>query len=81
MSKYHIKLKRDFGPHGFLINGKQIHRGFVVVKDGCNCMPGATWFLTEADAMLAIEVLETVGLANFWAVLARKRAVVLTSRI
>ena len=34
--------KRDFGPHGFWINGCRVDRGFVVVKDSINVMPGAT---------------------------------------
>lgn len=58
MSKYKIKIKRDFGPYGFWNSDtrQNEYTGFVVVKDGCNCMPGAVWFRTIADAMLAVEV-------------------------
>lgn len=49
--KFRIVPKRDFGSTGYLIKGKHVTRGFVVVLGGCNVMPGATWFQTVADAM------------------------------
>lgn len=61
-----IEPKRDFGPTGFYIDGRFIKRGYVVVKDGCNAMPGATWFLTIADAKEAINVLIDVGGDDIW---------------
>lgn len=62
MTKYRITLKRDMGGP-WLINGKTVTRGFVVILEtgpykGCNPMPGATWFQTEAQAMRGIECLE-----------------------
>lgn len=59
--KYRIEAKRDFGPHGYFHKGKTHYTGLVVVKDGCNAVPGAGWFMTYASAMLAVEVLEETG--------------------
>lgn len=62
-----IEPKRDFGPGpGFYINGQFIKRGYVVVKDGCNAMPGATWFLAIESAKEAIDILIEVGGLNIW---------------
>ena len=61
-----IEPKRDFGPSGFYIGGKFIKRGYVVVKDGCNAMPGATWFYTVEDAKNAIDILIDVGGDDIW---------------
>ena len=62
-----IEPKQDFGPGpGFYINGQFIKRGYVVVKDGCNAMPGATWFDTIEDAKEAIDILIDVGGENIW---------------
>ena len=63
-----VESKRDFGPSGFYIGGKFVKRGFVVVKDGCNAMPGATWFLSVEDAKHAIDTfIDVDGSADkFW---------------
>lgn len=60
-TKFHIVPKRDFGGQKWLINGKYVDSGFVVVLGGCNIMPGATWFTSISDALLAINVLKKVG--------------------
>lgn len=61
-----IEPKRDFGPTGFFIDGRFVKHGHVVVKDGCNAMPGATWFLTIEDAKEAVDVLIDVGGGDIW---------------
>lgn len=68
---HQIVPKRDFGTHGHLINGKIVKRGWVVVKDHCNIMPGATWFQTPSRARHAINVLLRVkGNADrFWEIM------------
>lgn len=70
-----IKPKLDFGLHGYLIDGKMVKEGFVVCKNGCNIMPGATWFQTVPDAEQAIKVLLHVGEPynnkRFWRLLHR----------
>jgi hypothetical protein len=40
-----IKPKRDFGSTGFYDSKtrRNVKEGWVIVKDGCNVMPGATW--------------------------------------
>lgn len=54
---YEIRVKRDFGSQFHLIDGMPCMWGYVVVKDGCNAMPGATWFQTVKEAKRAIDVL------------------------
>lgn len=61
-----IEPKRDFGPHGFFLEGRFTKVGCVVIKDACNAMPGATWFRTIEDAKEAIDVLIAVGGADIW---------------
>ena len=61
-----IEPKRDFGPTGFYINGTFTKIGYVVVKDGCNAMPGATWFHTIESAKEAVDVLIDVGGEDIW---------------
>lgn len=61
-----VEPKRDFVGAGFYVDGKFIKRGYVVVKDGCNAMPGATWFYTIEDAKEAIDILIDVGGADIW---------------
>ena len=71
MTTYKIQIKRDFGPgKGHWMKGAGsagtdnygfVKSGFVVVKGGCNCIPGAGWFRTVADAMIGIEALEMTG--------------------
>jgi len=50
-----IEPKRDFGKYGYRVNGKMVREGFVAVKDFCNPMPGATWFLTVEEAKDGID--------------------------
>ena len=59
---YEIRPKRDFGRYEWLIDGKMVKEGFVVTDGGnCNVMPGATWFLTEADAQESLDLWLSVG--------------------
>ena len=61
-----IEPKRDFGPTGFNIDGTFTKIGYIVIKDGCNAMPGATWFHTIENAKNAIDILIEVGGAALW---------------
>ena len=65
---YIISPKLDFGNEAFLINGVPYKHGWVVVKNHCNAMPGATWFTLRKRARLAIDILiEADGDADkFW---------------
>lgn len=56
---HRIVVKKDFGtsPGFHLIDGLPCAWGYIVTKDGCNVIPGATWFQTVEDAKFAIEVL------------------------
>jgi hypothetical protein len=70
MTHFRIVPKRDFGAgKGFLIDGAWVKSGFVVTDGRCNIMPGATWFLTVAQAMRAIRIYVEVGgdAVAFWA--------------
>lgn len=51
----------------YLIKGRYISTGFVVVKGGCNIMPGAIWFESEYNAQEAIDVFIVTGnTPEFW---------------
>jgi hypothetical protein len=66
---YTIAPKQDFGLLGGLrADGRLTKVGYVVVKGGCNAMPGATWFHTIEGAKEAIDVLDDVGgdANRFW---------------
>lgn len=62
-----IAVKRDFGDQPFLIDGLPCAWGYVVCYgeghqyEGCNAMPGATWFQTVKEAKRAIDMLIAVG--------------------
>lgn len=59
---HQITPKLDFGSgRGHLIKGKWVKKGWVVVKDHCNVMPGACWFQTIKEAKHGIDVLIKVG--------------------
>ena len=65
--KYTIEAKRDFGNQPHWIRGFPVSSGYVVVLDGCNPMPGAAWFQSVAEAILACEILDAVEDASeFW---------------
>lgn len=74
--KYQIKIKRDFGGgKGFWMKGAGdvgtgnygfVKSGFVVVKDGCNCIPGACWFRTVDEAMDGIRAHMIAGSTMAW---------------
>lgn len=83
MTKYRIVPKRDFGPGpGFFIEGRYVKTGFVVVRNGVNVMPGATWAQTIREALVMIRVLEHVrGNADrFWKLLYRVNGATARSR-
>lgn len=66
---FSIVPKRDFGRHGYLDNeGRWIRKGWVAVKDGCNDMPGGTWFESLREAKRSIDVwIRVKGNADrFW---------------
>jgi hypothetical protein len=74
-----IKPKRDFGASGFYDapTRRKVKEGWVVVKDGCNAMPGATWAHTQAAAKQMIDVFMAVGENpdRFWHLLGALQAV------
>jgi hypothetical protein len=65
-----IKPKRDFGERGFYDadTRRNVKEGWVIVKDGCNAMPGATWAHTQARATQMIDVFMAVDQDSqkFW---------------
>lgn len=63
---YDIKAKKDFVDHLAYHRGFYISEGYVVVKDGCNPMPGAIWFQTVESAEECIDILIAVGPERFW---------------
>jgi hypothetical protein len=63
---YTIEAKKDLGNTPHMISGFGVMEGYVVVKDHCNIMPGATWFQSVVDARRACDVLDRVGEKGFW---------------
>lgn len=64
-----IKSKRDLPREGYLIKGKMVKVGYVVVdfkNPIINVMPGATWFVSVDQAKTAIDVLLEYGPDRFW---------------
>lgn len=70
---YEIKEKLDFGSNPHIIKGEVVKEGVVVVKDGCNAMPGATWFRNIIDAKEAIDalILADGNSEVFWLIMRR----------
>lgn len=54
---FKIMPKRDFGETGFWDSHTRRHvkEGWVIVRAGCNIMPGATWAHTQAQATQMID--------------------------
>jgi hypothetical protein len=62
---------------GAYIRGEYVREGFVVTRNGCNIMPGATWFRTSEAAQEAIRVFDHVkeDPKRFWRLLHRVNGV------
>lgn len=71
---FHIEAKRDFGNQPFS-NVNTYRKGYVVVKNGANIMPGGTWASSIIEAKVMIDTyLEADGNAQlFWDILRRKQ--------
>ena len=75
-AKYKITIKRDFGPgKGHWLPGAGttgtghygfVKTGFVVVQNGCNCIPGACWFRTIEEAADGIRAHMIAGDTMAW---------------
>jgi hypothetical protein len=59
---YEIVLKKDYSGDFISIAqwGRRITTGYVIVKDGCNAMPGAGWTETVDKAKECIDILEDI---------------------
>lgn len=77
---YQIQAKRDYVDVLSYDRGFYLRDGFVVVKDGCNAMPGAAWFKEIDRATQAIDILEAVGEKRFWAAYEHVRSAVEQAR-
>jgi len=51
-----IVPKRDFGPHPWIIDGKQVTHGWVVIENHCNALPGATWGRSRDEATMLLHL-------------------------
>jgi hypothetical protein len=50
--EFTIVPKRDFGAGpGYYVRGRYVKSGWVVTKNGCNVLPGATWAETPEQAL------------------------------
>jgi hypothetical protein len=65
---YKIKVKRDFGPHGYWNSATRRNEktGFVVTDGICNIIPGACWFRTIEEAMDGIRAHMIAGDTQAW---------------
>lgn len=71
---FHIRPKRDFGGYPYA-NVNTYKKGYVVVKDGMNAMPGATWSFSVIEAKVMIDsFIEAGGDAKvFWEITREKQ--------
>lgn len=76
---FKIMPKRDFGESGFYDDKtrRNVKEGWVVTREGCNPMPGATWAHTQAGATQLIDVFLAVDedAQKFWHLLRAINAV------
>lgn len=70
---HQILAKRDYSDFVAYDQGFYIREGFVIVKDGCNAMPGAGWVKTVDRAKECIDILEAVGEERFHEVYGKVR--------
>jgi len=65
---FEIKPKLDFGQYPYRSHGNVISTGWVVIKDGCLAMPGATWSESILSARAAIDIWIESGFdaKKFW---------------
>lgn len=68
MTKYQIRVKRDWGRYGWYDAKTRTNRrdGFVVTDGSCNIIPGAGWFETIEEAMVGIEAHRIAGDTAAW---------------
>lgn len=52
-----LHVKGDFGDQPHLIDGLPCAWGYIAVRNGCNAMPGATWFQTVKDGKRGVDAL------------------------
>ena len=71
---FHIVPKLDFGSTPYQ-NVNTYRKGYVIVKDGVNVMPGATWATSVIEAKVMIDVyIEADGNGEmFWKILRVKQ--------
>lgn len=71
---YHIIPKLDFGSYPYL-NVNTYKKGYVIVKDSMNVMPGATWATSIIEAKEMINsLIESNGDGQlFWEIQRRKQ--------
>lgn len=58
---YVIRPKLDMGSTPWLSKGNNYRRGYIVVKDGIQIMPGAIWFHSIIEARVAVDILIEVN--------------------
>ncbi|MGE7828864.1 hypothetical protein [Paenibacillus sp. NPDC093718] len=51
-----IRAKLDMGDTPWQVNGNCYRKGYVVVKDGCNPIPGSGWFHSIIEAKAGIDI-------------------------
>lgn len=71
---FNIKAKMDFGNSPYK-NVNTYRKGYVVVKDGVNAMPGAIWAtsIVEAKSMIDSFIEADGSSAMFWVIQGEKQ--------
>ena len=54
---YTIVPKRDFGNTAYQDRGNVTRRGYLVIQNHCNIMPGGAWFKSVLEAKVGIDIL------------------------
>jgi len=70
-----IKPKLDFGQYPYRGHGNVISTGWVVIKDGCLALPGATWSSSILEARACIDIWIEAGFnaEKYWELMAPYR--------
>ncbi|ALS10005.1 hypothetical protein ABE82_26715 (plasmid) [Paenibacillus peoriae] len=68
-----IQAKLDMGSCPWRINGNDIRRGYIVVKDGALALPGAAWAHSVIEAKTLIDIYLAAGQdgQTFWQLLSK----------
>lgn len=56
-----IRPKLDMGSSPWSVNGNDYRRGYIVIRNGVQVMPGGAWFHSVLEARVAIDLFVESG--------------------